>query len=83
MSVVKVVAIGVAAWQAVRDEFVTLPAMLGADPAASLGLMFGLVAKAAKPVLLVVAVIAGIDVAITQWRYLKKMKMTNLIQVVQ
>ncbi len=77
MSVVKVVAIALAAWQAVRDEFVTLPAMLGADPAAALTLMFGLVAKAAKPVLLVVAIIAGIDVAVTHWRYLKKMKMTK------
>lgn len=77
MSLVKVVAIGVAAWQAVRDDFVTLPAMLGADPASALGLMFTLVAKAAKPVLLVVAVIAGIDVAVTHWRYLKKMKMTK------
>ena len=77
MSLVKVVAIGVAAWQAVRDDFVTLPEMLGADPAAALTFMFSLVAKAAKPVLGVVAVIAGIDVAVTHWRYLKKMKMTK------
>lgn len=77
MSLVKVVAIGVAAWQAVSDDFVTLPEMLGADPAAALSFMFSLVAKAAKPVLGVVAVIAGIDVAVTHWRYLKKMKMTK------
>ena len=77
MSLVKVVAICLAAWLAVRDDFVTLPAMLGADPASELSIMFSLVAKAARPVLLVVTLIAGIDVAITHWRYLKKMKMTK------
>jgi flagellar biosynthetic protein FlhB len=77
ISLVKVVAIGVAAWQAVSDDFMALPRMLGADPAAELGLTFSLVVKAAKPVLLAVAVIAGIDLAVTHWRFLKKMKMTK------
>ena len=40
LSLVKVVAIGVAAWQAVSDDFVTLPKMLGADPASALSFMF-------------------------------------------
>lgn len=77
ISLVKVVAIGAAAWAAVSDDFVTLPRMLGADPASELGVMFGLLAKATKPVLLAVALIAGIDVAVTHWRFLKKMKMTK------
>jgi len=77
LSLVKVVAIGLAAWQAVSDDFLALPRMLGADPAAELGFTLSLVAKAAKPVLAVVAVIAGIDLAVTHWRFLKKMKMTK------
>jgi flagellar biosynthesis protein FlhB len=77
LSLVKVVAICAAAWLAVADDFVTLPRMLGADPASELALMFGLLAKAARPVLLVAVAIAGIDVAVTHWRYLKKMKMTK------
>jgi len=77
VSLVKVVAIGVAAWLSVSDDFVALPRMLGADPASALGFTFSLVVKAAKPVLLVVALIAGIDLALTHWRFLKKMKMTK------
>jgi flagellar biosynthesis protein FlhB len=77
LSLVKVVAIGVAAWTAVRADFVALPHLLGADPSSELAFMFALLAKAARPVLLVVAAIAGIDVAVTHWRYLKKMKMTK------
>ncbi len=77
LAVVKVVAIGVAAWLAVRDDFVTLPRMLGADPAAELNWIFGLVATAAKPVLLVVITIAGIDLAVVHFRFLEKMKMTK------
>lgn len=77
LALVKVVAIGLAAYLSVRDDFVTLPRMLGGDPAAELALMFSMVVKAAKPVLLVAAVIAGIDLAVTHWRFMKKMKMTK------
>lgn len=77
LALVKVVAIGLAAWLAVRDDFVTLPRMLGADPAAELNWIFGLVARAAKPVLLVVIAIAGIDLAVVRFRFLEKMKMTK------
>ena len=55
-----------------------MPSTISPSPysatASELALMFSLVAKAAKPVLGVVAVIAGIDVAVTHWRYLKNMK---------
>jgi len=77
MSVVKVVAIGVAAWLAVRDDFVTLPALLQADAAQQITWVFGLVATAARPVIVVVMVIAGLDLAVVRSRYLQKMKMTK------
>ncbi|MBK9518782.1 MAG: EscU/YscU/HrcU family type III secretion system export apparatus switch protein [Anaeromyxobacter sp.] len=77
IALVKVVAIGLAAWLASRADFLALPAMLGASPAEALGFMFGMLATAAKPVLLVVAAIAGIDVAVVHFRFMKKMKMTK------
>ena len=77
IALVKVVAIGAAAWLAVSDDFLALPTMLGAAPAEELSRMFALLLQAARPVLLVVAVIAGIDVAVMHWRYMKKMKMTK------
>jgi len=77
MALVKVAAIGTAGWLAVRDEFVTLPRLLGADPAESLGWVLGLVATGAKPVLLVLVVVAGLDLALVRRRFLQKMKMTK------
>jgi flagellar biosynthesis protein FlhB len=77
LALVKVVAIGLAGWLAVRDDFVTLPAMLQAEPAAQVSWIFGLVATAAKPILLVIVAIAGIDLAVVRYRYMQKMKMTK------
>jgi flagellar biosynthesis protein FlhB len=77
LSVLKVVAIGGAAWLAIRADFARLPQMLGAEPAAELSWTFTLVATAAKPVLGVILLIAAIDLFVTRWRYLKKMKMTK------
>jgi flagellar biosynthesis protein FlhB len=77
LALVKVVAIGGAGWLAVRDDFVTLPAMLQAEPAAQVDWIFGLVATATKPVLLVVVAIAGIDLAVVRYRHAEKMKMTK------
>jgi len=77
LALVKVVAIGLAAWQAARDDFVTLPSLIHAEPAAQLGWIFGLLATVARPVLLVVLVIAGIDLAVVRYRYMQKMKMTK------
>jgi len=77
LALVKVVAIGWAAWLAVRDDFVTLPALLHAEPAAQITWIFGLLATAARPVLLVVVAIAGIDLAVVHFRFAEKMKMTK------
>jgi flagellar biosynthetic protein FlhB len=77
LALVKVVAIGLAAWQAVRDEFVTLPALIHAEPAQQITWIFGLLGAAARPVLLVVVAIAGIDLAVVRYRYMQKMKMTK------
>jgi flagellar biosynthetic protein FlhB len=77
MALLKVVAIAGAAWFAVRHELEALPRMVGAEPAAALSWVFGLLATAAKPVLLVVVGIAAIDLFLVRWRFMKKMKMTK------
>jgi flagellar biosynthesis protein FlhB len=77
MSILKVAAIGLAAWLTVRADFMTLPKMLGADPAQALTWVLGLVADAARPVIAVAATIAAIDLAVVRWRFDRKMKMTK------
>jgi len=77
MALLKVVAIGLAAWLSIRPELDGLPRMVGAEPAAALSWVFGLLASAAKPVLLVVVAIAAIDLFLVRWRFNKKMKMTK------
>jgi flagellar biosynthesis protein FlhB len=77
MALVKVVAVIGAAWLSAKDDFTTLPQIMQGSPAEELDWVFGLLAKVARPVLLVAAVIAGVDLALTRWRFFKKMKMTK------
>jgi flagellar biosynthesis protein FlhB len=76
-SLLKVVAIGAAAWLSVRDEFARLPATLLASPADQLAWVFGLLATAARPVLAVLIAVAGLDLAIVRWKFTQKMRMTK------
>jgi flagellar biosynthesis protein FlhB len=77
MSLLKVAAIGGAAWLSTRSNLATLPRMLSADPAVALSWTFQLLADAAHPVVLVAASIAAIDLFVVHWRFGKKMKMTK------
>jgi len=77
LSVVKVVALGWAAWTSAHDDFLTLPRMLGATPGEQLTGAFAIVLRAGWRMLLVAVVIAGADLAIVRWRYFKKMKITK------
>jgi flagellar biosynthesis protein FlhB len=77
LALVKVVAVGGTAWLAVHDDFVTLPHLLQSDPSQELSWILALVAKGARPVLVVALAIGGLELALTRWRFGKKMKMTK------
>lgn len=77
LAVVKVVALGWAAWSSVHGEFLTLPRLLQASPGEQLAAAFGILLRASWRMLLVAAVIAGADLALVRWRYFKKMKVTK------
>jgi flagellar biosynthetic protein FlhB len=77
LSVVKVVALGWAAWTSIHGDFLTLPHLLGATPAEQLAEAFAIVQRAGWRMLSAAALIAGADLAIVRWRYFKKMKITK------
>jgi flagellar biosynthetic protein FlhB len=77
MSLVKVLTLGWVLWSSVRDDFMTLPNLLHADMATQLtGLFRPLTAGLAK-ILTGLGLIAGLDFALTRYRYGEKMKMTK------
>jgi flagellar biosynthesis protein FlhB len=77
IAVVKLVTVGWTVWRCMRDEFMTLPALLYARTDTQFGMLFGPLAKAAVKVLTVMALWAGADIAITRYRFNQKMKMTK------
>jgi flagellar biosynthesis protein FlhB len=77
LSVVKLVAVGGVLWTSFHDEFLTLPKLLQAQPAAQLDGLLAPLSKALVRLLLLFAVFAGADFALTRWRYRKKHMMTR------
>ncbi|HEX3698122.1 MAG TPA: EscU/YscU/HrcU family type III secretion system export apparatus switch protein [Polyangia bacterium] len=77
ISVVKLVTVGWAVWSSMRDEFMTLPTLLLARSDVQFAHLFGPLCASAVKVLTVLAIWAGVDIAITRWRYAKEMKMTK------
>jgi len=77
VAVVKVVALGWAAWASVRGDFVTLPALLFAGPADQLGQAFAILGRTALRLLLAAAVVAGADLAVQHMRFTARMRMTR------
>lgn len=77
LAVAKVVAIGAAAWSALRGELPTLAGLLGASADEQLATAFRVVAAAAKPVLATALALAGADVLLQRWRFAVKMRMTK------
>ncbi len=77
LAVVKVVALGWAAWTSVRGDFMTLPHLLGATPADQLARTLEILLRAGWRMLLVAAVIAGADLALVRWRFMKQMRVTK------
>ncbi|HET6284283.1 MAG TPA: EscU/YscU/HrcU family type III secretion system export apparatus switch protein [Polyangia bacterium] len=76
-SLVKVVTVAWAIWHCLRDEFMTLPALLFARPDAQFAMLFGPLARAAVKVLTVMGIWAGVDIAIQRWKFSRQMKMTK------
>jgi flagellar biosynthesis protein FlhB len=77
VAVVKLVTVGWAVWTVMRDEFLTLPAQLHARSDMQLAMLFAPLAKGAVKVLTVMALWAGVDIALTRRRFNQKMRMTK------
>jgi len=77
VALVKVVALGWAAWTSARGDFMTLPRLLGASPPDQLGRTFEILWSAGWRMLLAAAVIAGADLAIIRFKFQKSMRVTK------
>ena len=70
-------ALGWAAWSSVHADFLTLPQLLGATVADQLAHTSAILVRAAWRMLLVAMALAGADVAVVRWRFMKKMRVTK------
>lgn len=77
VAVVKVLALGWAAWASARGDFVALPALLRAGPGEQLAQAFAILGRTALRLLLAAAVIAGADLAVQRLRFTARMRMTR------
>jgi flagellar biosynthesis protein FlhB len=76
-ALVKVVALGWAAWSVARAAFVTLPALAGAAPANQLAEAARLASRLVLRLVLAATAIAGADVAIQRRKFTAKLMMTK------
>jgi flagellar biosynthesis protein FlhB len=74
---VKVLALGWAGWSGVHADFVTLPTLLQTGVAEQLAFALGILWKCGWRMLLVAAVLAGVDLALVRKRYMKSMLVTK------
>jgi flagellar biosynthesis protein FlhB len=77
IALVKLVTVGMTVWSCMRAEFMTLPALLFARTDVQFSMLFGPLAKSSVKVLTVMALWAGVDIAIARYRFNQKMKMTK------
>jgi len=77
LTAVKTVTLGYAVWSAFHDDFLTLPRMLQQSPAAQLQSTYGPLAHGFVRILAALGVLAGLDLALTRYRYHQRMKMTK------
>ena len=74
---VKVVTLVYAVWSAFHDDFLTLPRMLQQAPAAQLQSAFVPIGRGFVRILAALGLLAGLDLALTRYRYQQRMKMTK------
>jgi flagellar biosynthesis protein FlhB len=77
LALLKVAAVGWAGWWAVRDDLASMTALLTASPGDQLDRAFGLLARAARPVLVAIAAVAGADFLLQRFRFARRMRMTK------
>jgi flagellar biosynthetic protein FlhB len=74
---VKFVALGLALYWALADEFVTLPRMLTAGADGLLANTFAPISRALVKALTVMGVLAGADLALTRFRHRRRLRMSK------
>lgn len=77
LAALKVGGVCAAAWWSLEGELVALPALLTAAPPDQLDATFGMLSRAAKPILVTVAAVAAVDYGLTRHRFAKRMRMTK------
>ena len=77
LAAVKVVAVGAAAWVALRDEFLTLPTLLHVEKAQLLGAAFQPLVDALPWLGVALVCTAGVDLAVAHRRFGARMRMTR------
>lgn len=77
LAAVKVVTLGYILWNTFRDDFLTLPRILNLSPGAQLRALYAPLADGLAKILAGLLVLAGLDFALTRYRFNKRMKMTK------
>lgn len=77
VAAVKVVTLGYVVWRAFRDDFLTLPRMLYQSSSAQLSSAYVPLAHGFVRILAALGLLAGLDFALTRYRYIQRMKMTK------
>jgi flagellar biosynthesis protein FlhB len=77
VALVKVVTLSWALWSTFRATFLALPRMLGMSPAAQIEAAYQPLSTGLARILSVVALLAGLDFALTRHRYHQRMRMTK------
>jgi len=77
LSLVKLLTVGGTVWTCMRDQFLTLPTLLRAGTETQFAMLFTPLAAGAVKVLTVMGVWAGLDIALTRYRFKQKMRMSK------
>jgi flagellar biosynthesis protein FlhB len=77
VALVKVVTLGYVVWSAFRDDFLTLPRMLHQSSSVQLHSAYAPLARGFVRILAALGLLAGLDFALTRYRYFQRMKMTK------
>ena len=77
MSLIKVVALSAVLWRAAGAEFLTLGRLAGLPPSSLLAAAFAPLSRATGAVLVTFFLLAGLDLAVTRWRFSNRMKTSH------
>ena len=77
LTLVKIVTLAIVLHRVLRDDFLTLPRLVGADADRQLTAVFAPLASGLVTILTALALLAGVDFALTRFRFRRRMKMTK------